>query len=106
MYCKNLKKVNRELGKLKYAEQTIDAVVSVKKSEHVLFTKRTHARRVATYLGNVNQNTSGVVTLLRVQHTILAFCSINTELRYTNLRLMILKSNKNRRNQIDATPHA
>ena len=105
MYYKNKKGVNRELGKLKYAEQTIDAVVSVK-SERVLLTKRTHARCVATSLGNVNQNTSGFFTLLHVQHTILAFCSINTELLYANLKLMILKTNKNRRNQIDAKPHA
>ena len=62
MYYKNKLGVNRELGKLKCAEQTIhvDAVVSVK-SERVLLMKRTYmyARRVATSLGNVNQNTSG-----------------------------------------------
>ena len=58
MYYKNKLGVNRELGKLKCAEQTIDAVVSAK-SEHVSLTKRTHVRRVATSLGNVNQNTSG-----------------------------------------------
>ena len=58
MYYKNKLGVNRELGKLKCAEQTIDAVVSVK-SERVLLTKRTHARHVATSLENVNQKTSG-----------------------------------------------
>ena len=47
MYYKNKLGVNRELGKLKCAEQTVDAVVSVK-SEHVLLTKRSHAHRVAT----------------------------------------------------------
>ena len=52
--------------RLKCAEQIIEAVVSAK-SDRVLFTKRTHARRVETSLGNVNQNTSGFLTLLRVQ---------------------------------------
>ena len=57
--------VSSTQSSLKCAEQINDEEVSVK-SERVLLTNRTHARRVDVSFGNVSQKMSGFFALLRV----------------------------------------
>lgn len=61
-----IRTVSSMQSSLKCAEHTLEALVRVK-SERVLFTNRTHALRVVTFLGKISQKTSGFFTQLRVQ---------------------------------------